>query len=1137
LISISGNVFTYRIDGYVNTGDTYATIIDIASWAWFSDDFVMTVSQGTGTLFVTQIADDGINERIMQVTNQWSGLTIFSITYTTLANRYGAWTPTPICNEATFSTPILALWQEQICACPEGRDYCSDQDICVPEGTPCGFDKRIISVVGDQITYMIEGSIVSGVNQATIVDTLSGATYNNDFVLSTTNGSGTLQVTGIGDARTLTVNKTTGTDVWFGITYSVTATWIFYQSGGVDFCLNPTPICNTITISAGGATGVDGTCACPTWLTYCPGTNICIGSETPCDAAWSVCADFNVTPLTITGSIYSGTYQCMGSGINYVVDVYSGNELIAIYTWASGNINLAWSWTYTAYCRVDGDTGVMCNGQALSLDQIFVLVGQIGGALDTVSSGYVGAVNRGGLLYAVDVEEFIDIDEHTLIGELQVDAYAYFIAQMIQLYPPIPGGVYPNIQLSVLQQAQQQIYGIVQQEIMARCTEMCRQTISVWGGSGSGGLCQDIIASGAVTVTNQQAHAVDFTCVAALPGLQTVLSCGNATTGETIYTGISISLGSGWYGMVWTCAYTWYATYTATCTVAGTTNNDCVQNVLLRQTSWPPSSIACGNGVLDPWEQCEQGIPCSLAWSSCVSCRCVVPPVSTYCGDGILQAPNSSGQMEQCDDGNANNDDGCRNNCTLPWGNNSSSSTTSTSTTSTSTTPSSTTPWWSSGGGGWWWGGTPSSLCAKWGIIDAKYCVDNEPRCSEIDPPSVMQGEYLPFWWDLELGNEVDLAATSCATLRTGKTIPGSSLLCTFELYNGATRQEIATIENVPCTRDRWNEQGVQLFDDFKDLSSAHRLWSSWIQLTEHLTKGIVGEYQIVLSEVAYETCEWGNSSQRIYKGVSDERVCAMNFSVADGYLIHQGTSLSILADTNLRMFRKVDGRAVLSRDTLRRVQQSLTAIYPGDEVKKIITKRAEQQSSRASQTAQLVAYTNNLVNKVPNQRIYVYDGGEARAPFMLRDGKWTDMPMTIIVRNADVVVEWSLAWRHMYLVPEGTVTFQNMNCDEKDIVQGIWMSAWGFATNRMRNDRLGERNWCADWRLVIDGMVVGPWLDPSFVDARRAVLTDWFDVTFVSQEQKVFDAASVLLKTDPKTWSQLPPGADAFIRQLSVRR
>lgn len=139
---------------------------------------------------------------------------------------------------------------------------------------------------------------------------------------------------------------------------------------------------------------------------------------------------------------------------------------------------------------------------------------------------------------------------------------------------------------------------------------------------------------------------------------------------------------------------------------------------------------------------------------------------------------------------------------------------------------------------------------------------------------------------------------------------------------------------------------------------------------------------------------------------MSDERVCAMNFAVADGYLIHQGTSLSTLADTNLRIFRKVDGRAVLDRDTLRRVQQSLTAVYPGDEVKKIITKRTEQQTSRAQQTAQLVTYTNSFLNKVPNQRIYVYEGGALRTPLTLRGGKSTDMPMTIVVRNADVIVE-----------------------------------------------------------------------------------------------------------------------------------
>lgn len=343
-------------------------------------------------------------------------------------------------------------------------------------------------------------------------------------------------------------------------------------------------------------------------------------------------------------------------------------------------------------------------------------------------------------------------------------------------------------------------------------------------------------------------------------------------------------------------------------------------------------------------------------------------------------------------------------------------------------------------------------------------------------------------------------------------------------------------MEGVPCTQDRRENSWINLFEDFKDASSS-RLGSSWIQLTRQLTKGIVGEYQIVLREVAYEACVAWTGSPRIYRWVSDERICAMNFAVADSYLIHQGASLSTLLDTDLRIFRKVDGRAILDRQAIHSVQQSRTATYPGDEVEKIITRWVDQQTNRATQSAQLVSYTSNFVKKVPTQRIFVYDGWLARTPLVLRWGSMSEVPLTLIVRNADVIVEWSLYGRHMYLVPDGKVTFVNMNCDMKDVVQGIWMSVWWFITDRIRNDRLSTSNRCADGRLVIDGMAVGPWLDDTFVDHRRAVLTEWFDITEVSQQQKVFDAASVLLKTNPLSRLRLPPGADAFIRQLSVKK
>ena len=62
-------------------------------------------------------------------------------------------------------------------------------------------------------------------------------------------------------------------------------------------------------------------------------------------------------------------------------------------------------------------------------------------------------------------------------------------------------------------------------------------------------------------------------------------------------------------------------------------------------------AAACGNGVLDPAETCDDGnlVPTDACTASCTKARC---------GDGIVQRG-----VETCDDGNRNDGDGCRNNC------------------------------------------------------------------------------------------------------------------------------------------------------------------------------------------------------------------------------------------------------------------------------------------------------------------------------------------------------------------------------------------------------------------------------------------------------------------------------------------
>jgi fibro-slime domain-containing protein len=79
----------------------------------------------------------------------------------------------------------------------------------------------------------------------------------------------------------------------------------------------------------------------------------------------------------------------------------------------------------------------------------------------------------------------------------------------------------------------------------------------------------------------------------------------------------------------------------------------------------PPTDPACGNAVLDPGEQCDDGngVDGDGCWSSCVLEQGWVCPTPgapcrrTLCGDGVQEG------WEQCDDGNTRPFDGCSAEC------------------------------------------------------------------------------------------------------------------------------------------------------------------------------------------------------------------------------------------------------------------------------------------------------------------------------------------------------------------------------------------------------------------------------------------------------------------------------------------
>ncbi|MCF7835342.1 DUF4215 domain-containing protein [Candidatus Gracilibacteria bacterium] len=65
-----------------------------------------------------------------------------------------------------------------------------------------------------------------------------------------------------------------------------------------------------------------------------------------------------------------------------------------------------------------------------------------------------------------------------------------------------------------------------------------------------------------------------------------------------------------------------------------------------------PNSTGCDFNCMAGYERSGSISQCTLV-------------IGTYCGDGIIQTPNSGAVMEQCDDGNTTAGDGCSSTCTL----------------------------------------------------------------------------------------------------------------------------------------------------------------------------------------------------------------------------------------------------------------------------------------------------------------------------------------------------------------------------------------------------------------------------------------------------------------------------------------
>jgi uncharacterized repeat protein (TIGR01451 family) len=627
-----------------------------------------------------------------------------------------------------------------------------------------------------------------------------------------------------------------------------------------------------------------------------------------------------------------------------------------------------------------------------------------------------------------------------------------------------------------------------------------------------------------ITVVRGSTHTMNVQCDLKNMTWTVSVDCGNGTTGKMLTSNAA------------ECKYTTYGSYVATCMVNETKIAGCDKPITLERGGWGwnPSSIClsitpakstiyarkhdtnvtcnvknysasdisvdCWNGTKKPWTNvtCEYRdygsytIQCLTKWKPVDSCATSITlqwsnEWGPNCGDGKID------KWEQCDDWSKN------------W--------------------------------------TSLSLCSKTcglKVIDPD--PSNEtPLCAFVDPPSIQMGEYVPFWWDLD--DELDTVQGNNCTEKTVWKVRLDTMQCDFTVQAPWGKTYTYTRK---CNED--NLKLAKWYNDLqKDLNTKimPRWWQSVLNSAEW-KESWYGEYAISLDNIVYESCSETIKSDRTGKEVKtyafvkqehNGRVCQFNFAITAPYMMQKWSALSSLEDDRdvLQSFRLLDGKSILDRkgekiNFLKKTANPNTF----EQVKKFAYDALDQVVSKIDATHPL-ALIAPVVKKSPSEEIYLVEWNvkiQHTSTIWLNRGKAT----TIIVKwPHTVTINWWLPANLLLIVPEGKVVFNNLDCDNNDLVEWILL-AKDFETTATRkiltNTDLRENEWCQWWQLIVKWLIISDNANAfaTLRSQRRSTLARRFDGT-KTKEDHIYWWASLRIDANAHQWDKLPPLA----RQTSM--
>lgn len=506
-------------------------------------------------------------------------------------------------------------------------------------------------------------------------------------------------------------------------------------------------------------------------------------------------------------------------------------------------------------------------------------------------------------------------------------------------------------------------------------------------------------------------------------------------------------------------------------------------------------NAVCGDGKVSGYEECDIN-SANKSWHQCIGCI-YVPNAFATCGNGRQELG------EACDLWSANGT-----NATIPSGAHQGKRCTAGCNVINIIGPV--------------WSGRDI-------IVDGQVIGTYEPpSCTEIDPPSAMEWEYFPFWWDIDDSNVVTTCTTKWQVLR-------DSMSCVFALYAGKwwTTTPIRVI-SAPCYNVS-NFEG-SLLSVFNPLANSKYGKHSFV-LEPGTINNTYGEYKLRLRRIDYKVCNWTGRQTvngtvtpfNTFNDSYDETICEYNFTVTRPYLMQIGGLISSNATDSLYNFygfaSNEGTQNILQKYGVQLQSVGLDQYAGSSSLNYLVDTFVDKYNKLSVENISLGA--NAL--KVPGKDIFIFRWGN----YTYDSSKFDESkPKTIIVSQGDLKIVWNVGWNTLFVVPNGNIVIWNNNCNEAQIINGIYITKNNLQSDTLYvNNNLSNKR-CTKGNLEVRWLLIGKWLQ-DLVSKRRSVLDGWFINN--NKKDAVINWASVLIRSNDTLFTNPAPWLEEFTKELNT--